>query len=66
MAAKSGGGRGKDWGFGVRGKLVFIGWINNTALLYSIGNYIQYPLINFNGKEYENEYILCKVNHFAV
>ena len=25
--------------------------------MYSIGNYIQYPIINHNGKEYEKEYI---------
>ena len=24
------------------------------VLLYSIGNYIQYPMLNHNGKEYEN------------
>ena len=59
MAAQSGGGRGNDEEFGVISKLVFIGWINNTALLHSTGNYIQYPLINLNGKENENEYILC-------
>jgi len=29
----------------------------NKVLLYSIGNYIQYPVINHNGKEYEKEYI---------
>ena len=26
-------------------------WINNKVLLYSSGNYIQYPVINCNGKE---------------
>ena len=26
-------------------------------LLYSTGNYIQYPVKNHNGKEYEKEYI---------
>ena len=26
-------------------------------LLYSTGKYIQYPVINHNGKEYEKEYI---------
>ena len=25
--------------------------------VYSTGNYIQYPVINHNGKEYEKEYI---------
>ena len=45
-----------DWGFGVsRCKLLHIGWINNTVLLCSTWNYIQYPVINYNGKEYENK-----------
>ena len=36
---------GKHWEFGIsRGKLVYIGWINNKVLLYSTGNYIQYPV----------------------
>ena len=26
---------------------------NNKVLLYSTGNYIQYPVINHNGKEYK-------------
>ena len=30
---------------------------NNKVLLYSIGNYIQYLVINYNGKEYANIYI---------
>ena len=45
-----------DWGFGVsRCKLLYTGWINNKVLLYSTENYIQYPVINHNGKEYEKE-----------
>ena len=31
--------------------------VNNKVLLYSIGDYIQYPEINHNGKEYKKEYI---------
>ena len=31
----------------------YIGWINNKVLLFSIGNYILYPIINQNGKDYE-------------
>ena len=47
-------GGGKDWEFGVsRCKLVYIEWINKKVLLYSTENYIQYPGINHNGKEYE-------------
>ena len=32
-------------------------WLSNTCkiLLYSTRNYIQYPVINHNGKEYEKE-----------
>ena len=43
-------------GVGVsRCKLVYIEWINNKVLLYRTGNYIQYPVINHNGKEYKKE-----------
>ena len=31
--------------------------IKNKALLYSTGNYIHYPVINYNEKEYEKEYM---------
>ena len=31
-------------------KLLYIEWINNKVLPYSTGNYIQYPIINHNGK----------------
>ena len=40
-----------------RCKVLYIGWVNNKILLYKTGNYIQYPLMNYNGKEYEKEYI---------
>ena len=39
-----------------RYKLLHIKEINNQILLYSAGNYIQYPIINHDGK-YEKEYI---------
>ena len=52
-----GGQGGKDWEFGIsRCKLFYIGWINK-ALPYSTGNYIQYPVIHYNGKEYEKEHV---------
>ena len=56
--AKEGEGReGRDWEFGTgRCKLLYTGWIKNKVLLYSMGNYIQYPMINQNGKEYEKEH----------
>ena len=64
---RGGGGEGMDWEFGIsRCKLVYLGWINNKVLLYSTGNYIRYPVINHNGKEYEKEYMYVKLNHFAV
>ena len=41
-------GSGMDWEFGVsRCKLLHLEWIDNKVLLYSTGNYIQYP-----GKDY--------------
>ena len=46
-----------EWEFGVsRCKLLYIEWINNKILLYSTRNYIQYPVVNHNGKDYENKY----------
>ena len=57
VVAKGGRG-GMDWEFGVsRCKLLHTEWINNTVLLCSTGNYIQYPGINHNGKEYKKQYI---------
>ena len=59
MVAQGEEGWGKD-GLGIgssRCKLLYIEWINNKVLPYRTGNYIQYPLINHNGKEYEKEYI---------
>ena len=48
--------RGKDWEFGVRRcKLLYREWIDNKVLLRSTGNYIQYPVIKQNGKEYREE-----------
>ena len=45
--------KGKDWEFEIsRGKLLYIGWINNKVLLFSTRNYIQCPVINHNEKEY--------------
>ena len=40
-----------------RCKLLYIGWINNKVLLYSIGDSIQCTVINHRGKEYEKECI---------
>ena len=47
-----------DWEFGIsRCKLLHIEWINQKALLYNLGSYIQQPVISHNGKEYEKEYV---------
>ena len=62
MVAKGGGEGEIDWEFGVsRRKLLYIEWINSKVLLYSTGNYIQYPVIKYNGKEYEKERIYIYV-----
>ena len=45
---------GMEWEVS-RCKPLYIGWISNKVLLYSKGNYIQYPMINHNGKEYEEK-----------
>ena len=70
MVAKGEGvGGGMEWEVGVsRCKRLYMEWINNKVQLYSTGNYIQYPMINHNRKEYfkkKNVYI-CIMNHFAV
>ena len=59
VAKGEGGGGRMDWEVGVsRCKLLYMEWINNKVLLYSTENYIQYPMINHNGKEYlKNIYI---------
>ena len=51
-------GGGMEWEAGVsRCRILYIEWINNKVLLYSTGKYIQYPVINHNGKEYKKECI---------
>ena len=58
VVAKGEGSRGgKDWEFGISRCKLLIGWINNKVLLYSTGNYIQWPVLNHKGKECEKEYI---------
>ena len=51
VVATRGGGGGKDYEFGIS-KLVHTGWINSKVLPYSTGNYINYPVINHNGKSF--------------
>ena len=54
MVPKGDGAEGERKWEGVvnRCKLLHIEWINNKVLLYSTEDYIQYPMINHNGKEY--------------
>ena len=60
MAAKVGGGRGVDGEFGVgRCKLLHLEWINSKVLMYSTGNHIEYPVINYNGKEFKKNVCMC-------
>ena len=50
------------WEFGVsRYKLSYIGRVNNKVLIYSTGNYIQYPVTSHNRKEHEKEYMVVQV-----
>ena len=50
-----GGREGTDWEFRIsRCKLLHVGLINNKVLLYSKGNYIQYPVINHIEKNMKN------------
>ena len=49
-----------DWEFGIsRCKLLHIEWINQKALLYNLGSYIQQPVINHNGKNMKKNVCLC-------
>ena len=58
LVTEEGCGRGMNWGLGIsRCRLLHIEWISTKILLYSTGNYIQYPVINYNGKEYFKKYI---------
>ena len=61
---------GINWEFGInRYTLLYMKQINNKNLLYSTGNYIQYLVITYKGKESEKEYIFMYVyiymNHFV-
>ena len=57
VAKVEGGEEGMEWECRIsRFELMYIEWINKV-LLYSMGNYIQYLVINHNGKEYKKEYI---------
>ena len=54
IAKEEGVGEGVEWEFGVsRCKLLYMESINNKILLHNTESYIQYPMINHNGKEYK-------------
>ena len=60
-------GGGMDWEFGVsRYTLLPIEWLGNKVFLYTTGNYIHYPGIDHNGKEYKKEQVFVKLSPFAV
>ena len=44
----------------------YITYMNSKALQYSTGNYIQYPVTNHNGKEYEKEYIYIYIYNLFI
>ena len=55
--------------FGInRDTLLYIKWINNKDLLYSTGNYIQYLVISYNGREGKKNIYLygCRSESLAV
>ena len=48
-----------EWEFGIsRCELLYMEWIHKV-LLYSTGNYNQYPVIKHNGKEYIKRICVC-------
>ena len=54
VAVRRGSRGGKDWKSGIsRGKRLCMQWMNSKVLLNSTGNYIQYSVTNYEGKEYE-------------
>ena len=56
VATKGGECRRVGWVFGISScKLFYIEWVNNKVLPYSTRNYIQYPVINYNDKEFLSE-----------
>ena len=53
---RGGGRKNRECGVS-RCKLLYAGWINNEVVLYNTGNYIQSPVKNHNGKEYDRVYV---------
>ena len=44
------GGSGMDWSLGVVDAKDYLEWISNELLLYSTGNYIQFPGLEHDGR----------------
>ena len=63
MNAGGGGRRGRDkLGVGIDTyTLLYVKQVNNKDLRYSTGNYTQYFVITYNGKESEKEYIYTHI-----
>ena len=68
MVAKGEGvGGGMEWEVEVsRCKLLYTEWIRTKILLYSTGNYIQYPMICHNGKEYRKRECIYMYNRVTL
>ena len=56
---------GTDWELAIS-KCKHVEWKNNKELLYITGNYFQYPMITYNGKEYEEECIYFYIYHLSI
>jgi len=58
-----------DWEFGIsRCKLLYVEWVNNKAVLYNTGNYIQYLIyliINHNRDGYKKRMYICMTESFC-
>ena len=66
-------GEGEEWTgvWGWQMETVTLKWINNKVLICSTENYFQYPVINYNGKEYKKECIdvfvsFCSVTEIGI
>ena len=46
-------GKGRIGSLGLADAILYIEWIKKKVLQCSTGNYIQYAVINHNGKDYE-------------
>ena len=57
---------GIEWEAGVsRCKLLYTKWMNSKVPLYSTANYIQYPMINNNGKDIKKRMCIYVYNWIA-